>query len=316
MNLVSTAKNIFNAVTFQAKKHAPEILLGVGSAGILGTIFLASKETLKAQEVIEKHIEDREAIKQAVKLDSCDYDKEDEKKDKLALYMRTTKDLLKVYYPAIGLGVASFGCIFASYGIMKGRNAAILAAYNACSKAYESYRERVKNEIGEEAEADIYSERRTEKIESTKVNENGKEVKTKEKIKVFTDANGHSIYSVFFDESNPYWSNDPIINKNTVMQIQADLNDKLGAKGWLSLVEAYEMIGIDIEANDPRLKEMQVLGWRSKKYGGKGYVDFGIFDGYRQEKVDFVNGRERAILLDMNIDGYIFDDFGSELRKM
>lgn len=312
MNLALTAKKIGHVIIFQARKHAPEILLGVGTAGILGTIFLASKETLKAQEVLEKHLEDRNAIKEASGLE--DYTKEDEKKDKIQLYISTGKKLVKVYWPAVTLGAASFACIFASYGIMKGRNAAILAAYNAANKAYESYRERVRTEIGDEKEADIYADRRDEKIESTKTNAEGKEVKTKEKIKVFTDGHGHSLYSVFFDESNPYWTNDPVLNKNEVLKMQIDLNDKLGAKGWLSLVEAYERIGIDIDADDPRLKEMQLLGWRTQKHGGKGYVDFGIFDGYRQEKVDFVNGRERSILLDMNIDGYIFDDYRAELR--
>lgn len=312
MNVKALVKGAANAVIFKAKKHSPEILLGLGTAGMLGTIFLASKETLKAQAVLEKHINDREMIKEAAKLE--EYSKEDEKKDKIALYVNTGKELIKTYWPAATLGAASFACIFASYGIMKGRNAAILAAYNAVNKAYDSYRERVRSEVGEEQEADLYSGRRTEKIESVKTKEDGKEVKTKEKIKVFTDEHGHSIYSVFFDESNPYWTNDPVLNKSTVLGIQNDLNDKLGAKGWLSLIEAYEMLGIDIDADDPRLKEMQLLGWRTQKHGGKGYVDFGIFDGYRQEKVDFVNGRERSILLDMNIDGYIFDDYRAEMR--
>lgn len=314
MDILKMIKSAANTVWFEAKKRSPEILLGLGTAGIIGTIILSNKETSAAKEVIERHKEGREEIITASQYPE-EYSHQDMIKDKFNLYMNTGVDLLKVYWPSITLGVASFGCIFASYGIMRGRNAAILAAYNACSKAYDSYRERVRNEIGEEAEDDIYTGRRTEKIESVKKKEDGKEVKTKEKIKVFTDGQGHSLYSVFFDEANPYWTNDPVLNKNTVLSIQNELNDKLGAKGWLSLVEAYETLGIDIEADDPRLKEMQMLGWRSEKHGGKGYVDFGIFDGYRQEKVDFVNGRERSILLDMNIDGYIFDDFRAEMRK-
>ena len=315
MNLALTAKKVGHTIIFQTKKHAPEILLGLGSAGILGTIFLASKETLKAQDVLKEHEVKREAIRIASEEHSDEYSEDDRKRDKAQLYIGTTKELIKVYWPAIALGAASFASIFASYGIMKGRNAALLAAYNAANKAYESYRERVRSEIGDEKEADIYAERRDEKIESVKKNEDGKEVKTKEKIKVFTDAHGHSLYSVFFDEANPYWTNDPILNKDTVMRIQSNLTDTLNAKGWLSLVDAYEALGIDIEADDPRLKEMQILGWRSKKHGGKGYIDLGLFDGYRRENVDFVNGRERSILLDMNIDGYIFDDFRAELRK-
>lgn len=314
MDIIKFAKSAANTVIFQAKKHAPEILLGAGVAGLIGTAVLASKETLKAQDILKNHEEGREVIAKASALPKEEYSDEDRKKDKIQLYVTTGKYLIKTYWPSVTLGIASVACILTSYGIMKGRNAALLAAYNAVNKAYESYRDRVRNEIGEEQEADIYAERRNEKIESVKTNADGKEVKSKEKIKVFTDGNGHSIYSVFFDESNPFWVKDPIMNKNTVLDIQRRLNDRLGARGWVSLLEAYEALGIDIEADDPRLKEMQLLGWRTKKYGGKGYIDFGIFDGYKQEKIDFVNGRERSILLDMNIDGYIFDDFMTEMR--
>ena len=307
MDILKMVKGAANTVWFEAKKRSPEILLGLGTAGIIGTIFLSNKETSAAKEVIERHKEGREEIITASQYPE-EYSHQDMIRDKFNLYKNTGVDLLKVYWPSITLGVASFGCIFASYGIMKGRNAAILAAYNAVNKAYDSYRERVRTEIGDEAEEDIHYGRRTEKIETVKKKDDGKEVKSKEKIKVFTDANGHSIYSVFFDESSTRWQKDPILNKDAIIEIERDLTDKLRGRGWLSISEAYDALGFDIDASDPRLPEMQLLGWRSEKYGGKGRVDFGIMDGYRQENVDFVNGRSRYILLDMNIDGYIYDN--------
>ena len=39
---------------------------------------------------------------------------------------------------------------------------------------------------------------------------------------------------------------------------------------------------------------------------GDNFVDFGILDLYNEKKRDFVNGYERTILLDFNVDGEIY----------
>ena len=59
----------------------------------------------------------------------------------------------------------------------------------------------------------------------------------------------------------------------------------------------------------PRSKAGQVVGWIYDEENSKGdnYVDFGIYDIHRQANRDFVNGYERAIWLDFNVDGPILD---------
>ena len=80
-------------------------------------------------------------------------------------------------------------------------------------------------------------------------------------------------------------------------------NDLLKSKGCLFLNEVYEMIGL------PRTKAGQVVGWiyDEKHPVGDNFVDFGIYDLYNEKKRDFVNGYERSILLDFNVDGDILD---------
>jgi hypothetical protein len=73
----------------------------------------------------------------------------------------------------------------------------------------------------------------------------------------------------------------------------------LQSRGHVFLNEIYDLIGV------PRTQAGSVVGW--VKDHGDNYIDFGIFDGRTQEARDFVNGYERNILLDFNVDGVIYD---------
>ena len=80
-------------------------------------------------------------------------------------------------------------------------------------------------------------------------------------------------------------------------------NEKLRSKGHLFLNEVYDMLGIH------RTKAGNVVGWiyDEKNPVGDNYVDFGIYDIHKEQNRDFVNGIERSILLDFNVDGPILD---------
>ena len=77
----------------------------------------------------------------------------------------------------------------------------------------------------------------------------------------------------------------------------------LKAKGYLFLNDVYDMLGI------PRTKAGQIVGWiyDEKNPIGDNFVDFGIYDGNKETVRNFVNGYERTILLDFNVDGNILD---------
>ena len=69
------------------------------------------------------------------------------------------------------------------------------------------------------------------------------------------------------------------------------------------LNDVYDALGI------PRSKAGQVVGWiyDEKNPNGDNFVDFGIYDLYKEGSRDFVNGYERTIWLDFNVDGPILD---------
>lgn len=109
-----------------------------------------------------------------------------------------------------------------------------------------------------------------------------------------------SMYARFFDDSCPAWSKSPEYNLLYLKQQEIHANDLLKVKGYLFLNDVYDMLGI------PRSKAGQVVGW---VYGeenpiGDNYVDFGL---YEESNSESVNGYERSILLDFNVDGCILD---------
>ena len=65
----------------------------------------------------------------------------------------------------------------------------------------------------------------------------------------------------------------------------------------------YDLLGIQ------RTSAGQVVGWIYDESNpiGDNYVDFGIYDLHDEAKRNFVNGYERTILLDFNVDGDILN---------
>lgn len=109
-----------------------------------------------------------------------------------------------------------------------------------------------------------------------------------------------SMYARFFDQSCAGWSKDSEYNLAYLRQQQIHANELLKLKGHLYLNEVYDLLGI------PRTKAGQVVGWvyDEKNPIGDNCVDFGIFN---EGNESFVNGYEKSVLLDFNVDGNILD---------
>ena len=141
---------------------------------------------------------------------------------------------------------------------------------------------------------------KAKEIEETVVDDKGKEKTVKKTIEV-ADPNTYSDYARFFDDGCIGWDKDAEYNLMFLKQQQNYANEMLKSKGHLFLNEVYDMLGI------PRTKAGQVVGWiyDEKKPVGDNFVDFGMYDINRPKNRDFVNGYERTIILDFNVDGDI-----------
>jgi hypothetical protein len=209
---------------------------------------------------------------------------------------------VKLYAPTAAIGVLSLGLILSSYGILSKRNVALGAAFAAANKGFKEYRNRVAERFGEETDRELKYNIKAKIFEETSIDETGEEKKTEIGVDVAEPDTGSS-YARFFDSRSSYWEKDSEYNAMFLRAQERYANDLLKAKGHLFLNEVYDLLDV------PRSKAGQIVGWvyNAKKPVGDNYVDFGIFDLNRERTRDFVNGYERAILLDFNVDGNIWD---------
>ena len=304
--ILTTVTRTFHKAAFQVKKHSPEILVAAGVVGTVASAVLACKATLKVNEVVDEakfNIDKiHEATENGVTEAGEEYFEEDAKKDLALVYAQTGIKFVKLYGPAVVLGAASIGCMLTSHKIMRKRNVALAAAYTTLEKGFKAYRGRVIDRFGEEMDRELRYNIKAKEIEERVVDENGNEKTVTKTIDVM-DPNHYSPYAIVFDDGNTGWDKDPELTKYFLIQQQNYANDLLKSKGHLFLNEVYDMLGAQ------RTKAGQCVGWYhdEKSPTGDNFVDFGIFDIYSPKARDFVNGYEKVIVLDFNVDGNILE---------
>lgn len=303
-DIMNNVTRTFHKGLFQIKKHSPEILLTTGLVGVVATTVVACKATTKASAILEETKSRIDTIHEVANNPEMaeDYTAEDYKKDLAIVYTQTALEYGKLYGPSIALGLASIGCILASHSIIHKRNVALSAAFTSVSTSFKEYSDRVIERFGKELDHELRYNIKAKEIEETVVNEDGTEATIKKTVNA-ADPNVYSEYARFFDEYCSGWTKDPERNLYFLKQQQNWANERLKARGYLFLNEVYDMLGI------PRTKAGQVVGWVYDEENGCGdnFVDFGIYDLYNEKARNFVNGLERSILLDFNVDGVIWE---------
>lgn len=306
LSKVSTSAAKFaGKAEFTIKKNSPEILLGAGIVGFVGTVVLACRATCRADEVLEFHrrkikdINDAKEIADADPEGEMSYDVEIYRQDKAIRYLKTTGSLAKLYAPTVAVGTLSLACILTSRNIMQKRYLGVVAAYNGLSAAFEEYRKRVRDEYGEGL--DKHFRYGTTYEELPVYDENGK--KTKEKEQVEKTETGMVMQTDdscrFFDSSNPNWDKNPAFSMMWLRGQQNILNDILHTRGHVFLNEVYNALGFS------HTPQGAVLGWIDGE--GDNCIDFGLYDQNKENVRRFVNGVDNVIMLEFNHDGVIWD---------
>ena len=282
------------------KKHSPEILVTAGIIGAVVSTVIACKATVKAAKVVESTKNDLDKVHTAVENGVTEagesYSVEDSKKDLAIAYIQAGVNVVKLYAPAVVLGVLSVGAMLASNNILRKRNVALGAAYMAIDKSYKEYRSRVVERFGEQVDTELKYGIKAKKFEEVEVDqETGKEKKVKKTVMV-ADPNLQSDYAVYFDGKSRNYETNLDYDRMFLKAQQAFANDKLQSRGHLFLNEVLDDLDL------PRTPAGQIVGWT--KGGPDGYVNFRIVEVDRETE----DGRhEPALLLDFNVEGNIWE---------
>jgi hypothetical protein len=143
-------KPIIESVKTTIVKRSPEILIGIGLAGMITTTVLAVQATPKALALIEEEKkrknEDSLSVKDAVRV------------------------AWKCYIPAAVTGATSAACIIGASSVHTKRNTALATAYKLSETALTEYKEKVIETIGETKEKNIKEKIAKDKVEKAAAN--------------------------------------------------------------------------------------------------------------------------------------------------
>lgn len=232
------ATNFFKGVQNTLAKYSPEILTGIGIAGMITTTIIAVKSTPKALSLMDKELkrQNQELADEA-------------ERNGEAMFAETAKlkpiDVLRVtwkcYIPTVTIGAASIACLIGASSVHSKRNAVLATAYKLSETAFSEYKEKVIETIGEKKEEVIRDKVHKERMEKDPVSKN----------EVFITDSGETLCYDY--NTGRYFKSD--IEK--IRRAINTLNKKMLIDGYVSLNEFYEEIGIARTSTGDR------LGWNT-----------------------------------------------------
>lgn len=198
----------FTNIKASLSKHSPEILVGIGIAGMATTTVLAVKATPKALRLIEDI-------------------KKEERKDELTP-VETIKATWKCYIPAAVTGISSATCLICANSIHLKRSAALAAAYKISETALTEYREKVIETIGEKKEQTIREKISQDRLDKNPVSKNEVVITGKGNTLCFDPLSGRHFKS----------------NIDKIKNAVNELNSKVISYDYASLNEFYDELDL------------------------------------------------------------------------
>lgn len=306
--LATTISRGIHRVGFTFKKHSPEILLATGLVSGVACVISACKATRKLDSVLENKRKFEEEFTAYIEDYgySEEYTEEDAKKDLALVNVKTGWELVKLYAPAVGFGAISIASILGSHNIINKRYLSAAAAYTATLGDFNDYRERLIErfcDTGKDLDRELRYNIKAEEVEEPVVHEDGTETVVKKTVKKvdLTELSDFSI--VFTDGCKGFDPNFPEYNRQFLNHLQAHWNKVLQEDGYVFLNDIRRDFGLN------RTQLGQVVGWvyDPKNPDLQNVIDFGLDRFDREDVVEFFNGNEASIIIDLRPDGEVYE---------
>lgn len=272
------------------KKNSPQILFYTGIVGTVATTVLASRATLRAVPVIEQLRAER------AELDKFQLEgrvsQDDYTHAAVQQYTLVGVQLTRLYGPVVLIGVGSLVALTKSHQQLTSRNTALTMAYTGLFKTFESYRNRVREQLGTEIDQQFLHGTVQQEIEYE-----DKSGRTRTKEITALDPASKSALTHYYDANTKSWCKDPGYNQSFLDNQQEWATIKLQSQGHLFLNEVFDLLQIE------HTREGAVLGWVFKDLGNNDmFVNFG-----HNKDGEFSAGYKRDVMLEFNIHGPILD---------
>lgn len=204
--------DILKSVQTAMKKHSPEILTGIGIAGMITSTVMAVKATPKALRLLDEYKSER------------GYPEETEKISPVEV----VKTTWLCYIPSVIISSVSVMCLIGASSTNLRRNAALATAYTLSETTLKEYQEKVVETIGEKKERTIREEVAKDKLVKDPVRE-----------VILTEKGGNTIcYDAI---SGRYFKSD----RDKIGRAMNELNRRMRDELYVTLNDFYYEIGLD-----------------------------------------------------------------------
>lgn len=222
MDLSLVAKNLGRTIS----DNSPAILTGMAVAGTLGSAVLAAQGGMKAGEELR-----------LLRLDVQEGWEEDEQ----LTFQGKFKKTWKFYIPAGLMVGATAACVIGANSVNTRRNAAIMSAYSLTDKAFQEYKEKVVEKLGEKKEQEVRDDISKDRLDSNPPKDNSVVVVSDGKTLCFDEMTGR------------YFESD----MQSIRRAVNDINEKCINEVYASQNDFYRLLGLNPVAIG------EEIGWRS-----------------------------------------------------
>ena len=300
----------------KTKNASPEIFVVSGIVCGTAAVVMTAVQTWKGKE---KLAEDISIIKINTKKGAEKYAEEHpdqpkatEDNRKKYLVQRTgvlAKDICKIYWLPITLGVSSIGLVWGGRTMLRKELSALAAAYATLSESFNRYRQRVIAEYGAEKDQEFqYGYKMEDHVDA--------ETGEVSKHPVIDKEANLSEYAFWFDEGdfdkasgtwtwkNYKYDRSKLTNRMRVIEAQNNFTHELNTIGYVTLEKVALFFGVD----PATASKWHNYGWVWQD-GRRNVVELGVLEGPYQLEVNkgFTDDRcsQNVCLINPNVDGYI-----------